>query len=76
MAGPAPKGVTAPLGTVQADYKGTEALKTCHSEFRHIPLMWTYRKGRWATIGLSFYPAAKSLRVSDPQGTEDLWPSD
>lgn len=44
MAGPTPIGVTAPSGTVQADYKGTEALKTCHSEFRHIPLMWTLKE--------------------------------
>lgn len=27
----------------QADYKGCQVLKTCHSEFRHIPLMWTYK---------------------------------
>lgn len=40
MAGPASQDVAY---VHKADYKGLQALKSCLSEFRHFPLMWTYK---------------------------------
>ena len=45
MAGPAPSGVDPLRGGRKADYKEMEALKSCSSEFRHYPLVWSYNEG-------------------------------
>lgn len=41
----------------QADYKDWQALKSCRSEFRHIPLMWILQTGeRYQHSPVSFLP--------------------